>query len=251
MRIAVPVILLATFASFVCQPLCAADDAAKAQKLIDRAIKEIGGNEALEKSRNTIMEDNGTYYGMGDGLPYKGRYVYRYGNSGSYRMEVVGIFVQVLDGDKGWTSMMGDTKDIEGEALKVVKQSWFIGYVVTLLPLQKPDQAFSLNMAKPETIEGEECDGITVDHEQMPTLTIHFGRKTGLIKKTKYVAKVAELGYQEAVEEAIFQQYTEFDGVMSVTKFTSLRDGKKFIEANFSDLKFPDTIDESEFKKPK
>ena len=251
MRVAVPAILLATLASFACQPVRAADDAADAQKLIDRAIKAMGGSAALEKSRNTIMEDNGTYYGMGDGVPYKGRYVYSYENLGRYRMEVVGIFVQVIDGDKGWMSMMGNTTDIDGEALQVMKQSWFIGYVVTLLPLQKPDKAFSLNMAKSETIDGEECDGITVDHQQMPTLTIHFSRKTGLIKRTKYVAKVVELGYEEAVEEAIFQEYTEIDGFMSVTKFVSYRDGNKFIEANPHNVSFPDTIDESEFQKPK
>ena len=84
----------------------------------------------------------------------------------------------------------------------------------------------------------------------MPTLTMHFSRKTGLIKKTKYRAKVAELGFQEAVEEAIFEEYTEVDGLMTVTRFTSYRNGKKFVEAKPHNVTFPDSIDDSEFKRP-
>ena len=225
-------------------------ESSEAQKLIDRAIKAIGGNEALEKSRNTIIEDTGTYYGMGQGLPYKGRYVYEYGDQGRYRMDIIGVFVQVLNRDKGWMQVMGDVSDIEGRTLDVAQQSYFIGYVETLLPLQKPDKDFSLGLAAAETIDGEECAGITIDHERMPTLTLHFSPKTGLIRKWKYVAKVAELGFQEAVEESIVNEYKEFDGVMCVTKFTSFRDGKKFIEANFHDVTFPETIDDSEFTKP-
>ncbi|MCP4788043.1 MAG: hypothetical protein GY903_12655 [Fuerstiella sp.] len=56
-------------------------------------------------------------------------------------------------------------------------------------------------MTKPETVEGEECDDITVGQAQIPTLTRRISRKTGVIKKTNYAARDAEPGYVEAVED--------------------------------------------------
>lgn len=251
MKTAVHTLLLSTAVMTMnCQPLNAQDDGNKARQIIDRAVKAMGGPEALEKSRNMIVKDEGTYFGMGDGLPYKGRYVYSFGNAGRYRMEILGVFVQVMNRDKGWMEVMGNASDLTGETLKVTKQTWFTGYVTTLLPLQKPDKAFQLSLTEAQTVDGEECDGVTVKHEQMPELTMYFSRKTGLLKKTKYVTKVAELGFQEAEEESIYREYKDVDGVMSVTKLTSFRDGKKFVEANLHDITFPASIDDSEFKKP-
>ncbi|MHC4404848.1 MAG: hypothetical protein ACYTG0_34805 [Planctomycetota bacterium] len=252
MRIAIRTVLLATFATVICQPLRAADDAAKAQKLIDRAIKVMGGNKALEKSRNTIVEDEGTYFGMGEGVPYKGRYVFSIADPGRHRMrfEIVGQFVSVTDGDKAWNSVMGNTTDLDGEALEAAKQNALVNYAMSLIPLQKRNRAFKLSLAEPETVDGEECEGINIDHEKMPTITVHFGKKTGLIKKMKHVNKAAELDFKEVVEEAIFDEYKEFDGFKSATKITFFRDGKKYVESKPQKVTYPATIDESEFKKP-
>ena len=103
---------------------------------------------------------------MGQGLPYKGRYVYQYGNKGRYRMEVVGVFVQIMNRGRGWMPVMGDVSDIDDQTLEVAQQAYSIGYVVTLLPVQKPDKAFSFGVAPSGTIEGEECAGVTIDHER-------------------------------------------------------------------------------------
>ena len=99
-------LLPAVVFTFFAQSLSADEDAAKAQKLVDRAIKAMGGAKALAKTRHTIIEDEGTYYGMGDGVPYQGRYVYVFGNPGRFRMEILGQFLSVTDGDKSWMSVM-------------------------------------------------------------------------------------------------------------------------------------------------
>jgi hypothetical protein len=232
------------------QPLRAADDAAKAQRLVDRAIKVMGGKKALNKTVNTIVEDRGTYYGMGEGVPYEGRYVFQMTNPGRYRMEIIGQFIMVTDKDKAWVSAMGNVTDQEGDALEVAKQGTLINYAMSLIPLQKRNKAFKLSLAEPETVEGEECQGIKIAHEKMPAITMQFSKKTGLIKKTKYKAKIAELGFQEVTEEAVFHEYKEFDGFKSSTKITMYRDGKKFVESSPQKVSYPDQLDESEFEKP-
>lgn len=250
MRIVIRTLLVAAGAAICSQPAGAADDAAKAQKLIDRAIKVMGGNKALAKTRHTVIEDEGIYYGMGQGVPYTGRYVFVFSKTGRYRMEVLGQFVSVTDGDKAWVSVMGMTSDLEGEALAAARQGTRINYAMSLIPLQKPNKAFKLSLAGQETIDGEKCDGINIDHENMPTITMYFSEKTGLIKKTRHRIKAPEQDFAEVTEEAIFHAYKAFDGVQSATKMTIFRDGKKFVESNPQTVTYPDTIDESEFKKP-
>jgi outer membrane lipoprotein-sorting protein len=229
------------------QPL-QADDAAKAQKLIDRAIQAMGGNKALEKTRNTIFEDKGTYHGMGAELPYEGRFVFSF--PGRYRMEISGEFVSVTDGDKAWVSVMGMTMDLDGVALETAKAAVLAQNAMSLIPLQKPNKEFKLSLAEAENVEGEDCEGINIDRESMPTCTIHFSKKTGLVKKTKCTTKASELDYKEVTDETIFHEYKEVDGVLSVMKMSILRDGKKYVESNVSSVSYPETLDASEFKKP-
>jgi hypothetical protein len=246
----IQIALFSALALLLVQPLRAADDAAKAQELVDRAIEVMGGKKALNKTVNTIIEDKGTYYGMGEGVPYEGRYVFQMTNPGRYRMEIMGEFIIVTDRGKAWVSAMGNVMDQEGEALEVAKQGTLVNYAMSLIPLQKPNKEFKLGLAEPETVEGEECQGITIEHEKMPTITMHFSKKTGLIKKTKYKAKVAELGFEEVTEEAVYEAYEEFDGFKSPTKIIIYRDGKKFVESHPLKVSYPDKLDESEFKKP-
>lgn len=151
---------------------------------------------------------------------------------------------------KAWVSSMGDVMDQEGETLEVAKQGILVNCAMSLIPLQEPNKEFKLGLAEPETVEGEECEGITIAHEKMPTITMHFSKKTGLIKKTKYKIKVAEQGFEEVTEEAVYYEYKEFDGFKCPTKVSMYRDGKKFVESHPQKFSYPDKLDENEFKKP-
>jgi hypothetical protein len=46
--------------------------APKARGIITRAVKATGGLELLQKRTRIDVEDKGTYYGMGEGVPYYG-----------------------------------------------------------------------------------------------------------------------------------------------------------------------------------
>ena len=184
------------------------------------------------------------------GLPYKGRYVFELVNPGRYRMEIVGAFISVTNKDKAWMSVMGMTTDLDGDALEAAKEGALVSYATSLIPLQKPNKNFKLSRVEPETVEGEVCVGITIDHEGMPTITMHFSKKSGLIKKIRYLVKAPELGFKEATDETIFHTYKEFDGVQQPSKMTIFRDGKKFVESTPQEVTFPKELDESEFKRP-
>ena len=187
---------------------------------------------------------------MGEAQPYTGRYVLSIGETMRYRMEIIGQFVIVTDGDKAWASFGGMTVDSTGAALDAAKEGNLIAYAMSLIPLQKPNDKFKLSLAGTETIEGEECAAVSVDHTGMPTLTMWFSNKTGLMKKTKYKTRPAELGFQEVDDETIFHEFGEFEGIKSPTKMTIYRAGKKFVESKPKNVTFPATVDDGEFKKP-
>ncbi len=248
MRTRLYFIMLATITAF--SSTLQADDSAKAQKIIDRAIKVIAGDEDIAKTKNSIIDDAGIYYGMGEGQPYVGRYVMTFGEKTRYRMEIIGAFVMVADGDKAWASAAGQTNELDGIALDAAKEENQVGYVMSLLPLRKPNGKYKLGLVDSKTIGGEECSGVSVDHEGMPTLTMWFSNKTGLMKQAKHKVRSAELNFQEVEDTTIFHEYGEFEGIKSPTKMTIYRDGKKFVESNPSKVSYPATVDDSEFEKP-
>ena len=92
-------------------------------------------------------------------------------------MEIKNVFITVTDGDKGWMSFGGQVMDMKGEALDVARKNVLVGYAMSLIPLQKPNKDFKISLAEPEEVDGEKCPGITVNHDNMPTLTIHFSSR--------------------------------------------------------------------------
>ena len=77
----------------VTAPTLADEADVRAQKIVDRAIKALGGKKALKKTHVIRMEEEGTFYGMGQALPYQGRYYMAMPNR--TRFEIVNAFLTV------------------------------------------------------------------------------------------------------------------------------------------------------------
>src|SRR5262245_57605941 len=101
-----------------------ADDQAEARAIIDKAIQAAGGEAKLDKFRAHTWKEKGTYYGMGDGIPYTGSYAVQW--PGQFRMEIEGYFTMVLNNDKGWMKMPGgDTLEMSKEQLAEHKENHY------------------------------------------------------------------------------------------------------------------------------
>src|SRR5262249_29297540 len=82
-----------------------ADDADQARAIIDKAIKAVGGEEKIAKFKTQTWKNKGTYYGMGDGVPYTAIYAVSWPDKSRFEVEG-GFIISVLDGDKGWMQAM-------------------------------------------------------------------------------------------------------------------------------------------------
>jgi outer membrane lipoprotein-sorting protein len=226
-----------------------ADDAADAKAIVDKGIEAVGGVETVKKQVNAQWSETGNYFGMGDAIPYQGKYVFSLPNKA--RMEIVGIFTIVVDGDKGWMKTAQEVRALTDDELKEQHQVFHIGYVTSLVPFSRGEKGYSFTLAGDSDVDGEACVGVICDKKGFRTVKIEFSKKTGLLMRATYTVKAPEQGNKEVTEEAIYKNWKKEDGVMSARKMVVNRDGKKFIESEPGKIEYPQTLDAELFAEPK
>src|SRR5438874_2386108 len=118
----------------------AAGEDKDARAAIDKGIQAAGGETKLATFQASTWKEKGTYYGMGDGLPYTATYAVQWPDK--FRMEVEGVFLMVLNGDKGWVKSGGKTMDMDKDEMAAQMTSHRAAWVASLMPLK--DKAFVL-----------------------------------------------------------------------------------------------------------
>jgi hypothetical protein len=223
-----------------------AEQPAEARAIIDKAIAAVGGKDKLARAKHMTWNEKGTYYGMGDGLPYTGHYAMQWPNQ--FRMEIEGVFTMVVNGDQGWLKSDKGTIEMPKEMLASQKEDLYGGWVASLLPLE--NKAFTL-AALPETkIADHAAVGVKVSHKDRSDVELYFDKEKGLLVKSTFTTHDPEKKNKEVKQEVLFSEYKEFDGIKLPTKLVIKRDGKLFVEAASSDFKMPEKVDEKLFAKP-
>ena len=223
-----------------------ADDADQARAIIDKAIKAMGGEEKLAKFNSHTWKTKGTYYGMGDGVPYTANYAVQWPDK--FRFEVEGFMIQVLDGDKGWVQTMGDTREYNKEEMDQQKEDRYAGWVTQVLPLK--DKSFQLSLLGETKVADKPAVGVKVSHKDHQDVNLFFDKETGLLVKSEHKTKAQEEGNKEVNQESLYTDYQEVEGVKVPMKINMLRDGKKFVESETVEIKPVEKHDEKTFTKP-
>jgi hypothetical protein len=231
-------------------PFCAirssrADDSADARAIVAKAIKAVGGEEKLEKFKAHTLKETGTYYGMGDGLPYTANYSVQWPHQ--FKMEINGVFTIVLNGDKGWMQMNGETREMTADELKVQQDEHFAGWIMQLTPLK--DKQFKLSTVGESKINDRVAVGVRVSVEKRKDVNLYFDKESGLLVKGEHRAFSPEQG-KEVTQEVFFNEYKETEGAKIATKYLIKRDGEKFVEAEAHDIQACGKLDDSVFGKP-
>jgi hypothetical protein len=225
--------------------LARSGDGDKARSIIDAGIKATGGEANLKKFRAMTWNEKGTYYGMGEGQPYTGKYAVQWPDD--FRMEIKEVFVIVFNSDKGWMKFGGETKEMSKEELAQQHSNHKAGWIATLLPLK--DKAFALKMLDEAQIDKKPAAGVQVTRQGYPEVKLYFDKKSGLLVKNEFRTFSPE--EKKMVNQEVFHQdYKDFDGVKAPTHVIIKRDGKLFVDAHGSDYKFHDKLDAKVFAMP-
>lgn len=240
----ISIILAACFVTSVAVSATRAD--ADAQQVINAAIKAAGGKNALAKFEKMTWKEEGTYYGMGEGLPYEGSYAVHF--PGKFRMEIENVFTTVLDGDQGWVSSFGSVDEMTEEQIAEQKLQQHAAWVTQLTGIKGKD--FELESIEPRKIGDSETIGVKVSKKGYRDVSLYFHKETKLLLLSAYTTKAPELDYKEVPLEVYLYDYKEIEGAKVATRVKIHQDGKLFIEAKNSDMKPVEKFDEDTFAKP-
>jgi outer membrane lipoprotein-sorting protein len=211
--------------------------------IVNNAIKSMGGEAKLAKFQTMTWKETGTYYGMGEGLPYTGEYAIN--PPDQFRMVIKDVFIIVVNGDKGWISAGGEVKDMSKDQLASEINNQKAGWIASLLPLK--DKAYTVARV---VGKDEKTKVVSVTRKGYPEVKLHFDAKTGLRVKSEYTTKASDLEFKEVKMEMTFSDFRDVDGAKIPHKIEMKRDGKRFVEAEMSEIKSAAKLDAKLFAKP-
>ncbi len=217
-----------------------------ARGVINKAIEAIGGEARLAKFQAATFNEKGTYYGMGDGLPYTGKYAVQWPDK--FRMEIQGVFTIVLNGDKGWVKGNDEAKEMSKQQLAQQRNDHRASWVSSLLPLK--DKAFEIKKLANAKVEGKAAQVVQVSRKGYPTVKLFFDSKSNLLVKNEFRSTAAEMDFKAVTMETYYSDYRDVAGAKFAHKFALKRDGKIFVEAEMVDMKAAEKLDAKTFERP-
>jgi hypothetical protein len=230
-------------------PAVAADDA---KAVIEKAIKAHGGEENLTKYKASKIKAKGTLSIMGMDIDFSVEASSQLPDQfrEEVKLDVMGnevTIIQVFDGKKGWVSQMGNTMEVDGTQLKQLKDQAYGNYIETLVPLIK-DKQFELTSLDETKVEGKLVNGVKITAKDHKDVKMYFDKESGLLLKSEH--KTMDPTMQEVESETYYRDYKDVSGLKQSFKQTVKHDGKKFLEAQVTEIKVLEKLDSSTFNKP-
>jgi hypothetical protein len=221
--------------------------------IVEKAIKAHGGAEKLDSGKASVTKSKGTLEIMGMSLGYTQQIQMQPPAKFKEAMDLDnnGMKIAVItayDGASGWLSANGMVQDLPENILAEVKEAVYGIGAARFTNLLK-DKKYVLSSLGESKVNDRPALGIKVASEGHRDINMYFDKATGLLAKSES-RKMDFMSNQEVNEERIVTDYQVIDGLKIAKKVLVNRDGKKFIEAEITDIKFVDKIEDSEFQKP-
>ncbi len=231
-----------------------ADDDADMKALIEKAVKAHGGLEKLSKNKAVTSKFKGKFYAMGEAIDYTAEIAVQ--GQTQMRFEISSeaggmkiTYINVLNGDKGWTSFNGKIEEMSKDALAEAKENVYADWVSFLHPLTEKEFKFSpLGDSK---VGDKEAVGVKVSRKDHRDVNLYFDKKTNMLLKRERQSKDVMGGTGEFNEEVFYDDYKEVAGTQQPHKLVIKHDGKDFVDVEVTETKLVEKIDDKVFDKPK
>jgi hypothetical protein len=194
------------------------------------------------------------FYGLGEGIPFTGEWHFRGQNQSKVALEIkIGDqalkLIQVVNGAKGWTKYNTEANDMSADELREEMAENYVRYVCSLVPLK--DAAFKLAPLGEVKISGKAAQGVRVSRQGQRDVNLFFDRASGfLVKNESQVKDVKGGGNKDMTQEIFFSKYQDFGGMQYPTQIAIKRDGNQFVNAEMTDIRIVDSVDEAIFGRP-
>jgi hypothetical protein len=223
-----------------------------ARAILNKAIKVHGGEEKLSRLHTDRVKVKGTLYLGETEIPFTGETLVQM--PGQFKnvmdMKFMGQtrkVVQVLNGDRGWVSIDGQSRDPDAAGLAQMKETLYMDQLVRLTPLLK-DNAYQLTALKEAKVKDRPAVGVRIASKGHKDASLWFDKETGLLVKAEYT--MLNNQKKEVPQEEYFSDFKEVGGIKRPMKVVAFQDGKKLMDAEITDVQSPAKIADSEFAKP-
>jgi len=221
--------------------------------IIDKAIQAHGGEEKLAKVKAVRAKSKGTIHLGGARSAYMNVEAWQLPDRIKVVMEMENQgqrlrMIQVLNGDKGWLSLNGQTQKIPQQMRPELEELLHAARVQTLTPLLQ-DNAYKPAPLGEGKVENRPTVGVKVSHKGRRDVHLFFDKERGRLLKTAFQVQPAEGGKKASVE-CYYSNHKDMGGLKWPTRKIVFMDGKKFTEGEVTEFKFVDRFDDTEFAKP-
>jgi hypothetical protein len=222
------------------------------KSILEKAVKAHGGADKINKVKCVQSKAKGRLELLG-GVDFTQELSAK--QTGKFKevaeIDAMGQKIKVItvfDGSKGWISANGNNMEATDKILEEFKEAAYSMKVARLANLldNKSVQLSSLGEIK---VEDRPAVGVKIASKGHRDIDLYFDKESGLLVKVQSRKNDFQT-MAEVDEERIIKEYQEVAGQKTARKVLINHDGKKFMELEVTDIKYPDDIDDSEFQKP-
>jgi outer membrane lipoprotein-sorting protein len=163
--------------------------------------------------------------------------------SGTEQFEVM----RVYNGKQGWFKSMGRTSSMVGPLRDAVKDEIAMMNLPRSVFLGSED--YELAALGESTDRDRPVLGVKLSGKGRKEVILYFDKETGLLAKTEQRSRDVLSGL-EVNEARIILAYQEVSGMQTTKKALINHDGKKYMEVEVLEVRFQESLDDSEFNRP-
>jgi hypothetical protein len=231
----------------------AADEQAKAVKILDQGIKAHGGEAALGKFVACSFKMHGNEFVDDKKVP-KNVELYAQGvdKMRSIILDEAGkkpTYIEVINGQEGWVKEGNqEAEELPESTVASESDEVYLNWATMLVPLKKP--GVQLSTVKDETVAGRKAAGILVKAEKHRPFKFYFDAQTHLLVMCEMVSKRDE-SQDDVVVRLIWSDFQDAQGTKQPMKLSELWDGVEISDGRITELKFYEKpLDAKLFEKP-
>lgn len=233
-------------------PVRAQEDA-KVRDVVDRAIKAHGGLDKLTKFKASVTKQKGKVHILDNALDFTGESSIQLPDR--FRNEVKSqaggqqvTFIQIINGNKGWVKFGEMTIEMNKDMLAEAKEQMNAGKISQLAVLANKE--YKLAALGEVKVGDRPAIGIRVEHKGSRDVSLFFDKEKYLLLKMETRGKDPMQGDAEFTASTLYSDYKKTDDLMIPHKVTIERNGKAFVEAEVTEVKIAEKLDDSVFEKP-
>jgi hypothetical protein len=222
--------------------------------VIARAVKAKGSEANEAKFKGMEMKGAGTFYGLGEGIPFTGEWHILGHTKIHWTLEIKVMdqmltITHVINGDKGWQKINDAVMPLPDAELAEEKADLYAKWVGSLTPLK--DMAFKLASVGEVKVGDRPATGIRVSHAGQRDINLFFDNANHQLVKSEFQVKDAKGGGDaEMSQETYYSNFKKANGIQFATKVNIKRDGKQYVDIEMSEMRPVENVDESLFAQP-